>query len=690
MKKRYMLIVMLCGLIAIASAELTVTNGDFEADTAQTSNVTDWYDTVTTNTSNWWESTWAGPTVSPTGTPVLGLSYMFTTTNWAYQSLGTNDTHWQGMEVTYDVGSFTDAGGARDLGVTISVYESDGSFVPADNTDVDGAEGVTLIDSVSTLYESVAVGAVIADQTVTLDLRAAGSGEIFLRIENYAGATGEPWTAIDNVEISPAVYSFSYDAPEGNAKNIAIELTSSENDLVFTINDSTITAVDVQFGPQDDPNLTAFAAYKIVDGMSVAPGQYTVDLEGELTTDLNYNTTYYWKVIGYEPNSAPGATDFFEIPGPVSSFTTIPEAPSVTADYPVYQAVDAGEDVVLSVTGVAVQTYQWYKVGDPDLALTEGSDYSGVATDTLTILDLQLADEGYYYCTVSKTGFDPASTDPGRVMTHRLTSYYPFETTSIVDSNTITPDTVGGFDAILLQEAESAGMPTLDDANQLDASLGYYLQLDNADNATDPNGQYALIPAGVVDYEDMTISAWIYPKGGTVWNRVFDFGADTSSYLFLTPDNGSGSARFAIGGEGSEQLLSTTWLASNAWHHVAITLSGNTGRMYVNGELVATNSSMTNDPIDIEAVLNYIGKSQYAADAEYNGLLDELKIYNYALTTQEIGQEYVNLIGGWVCDYEAYDLGDYDYNGNCIVDLPDFAEYFATRWLDSFRIYPQE
>lgn len=36
---------------------------------------------------------------------------------------------------------------------------------------------------------------------------------------------------------------------------------------------------------------------------------------------LDYNTTYYWKVNVYEPNTALGATDYIMTPGPVWKFT---------------------------------------------------------------------------------------------------------------------------------------------------------------------------------------------------------------------------------------------------------------------------------------------------------------------------------------------------------------------------------
>ena len=183
-------------------AAIVITNGDFEtnAPLSNVTNVDSWFDPQATDAA-WWEATWYGPTVSPTGTSVMGLSYMLTTTNWGYQSVGSNTEGLTELKLSYDVGSFTDAGGDRDLGVTVSIYESDGTFVGADDVDVAGAAGITLIDSVSNLH-TLAIGAYMTE-TITLDLSSAGSGELFLRFENYAGSIGEPWTAIDNVQIVP-------------------------------------------------------------------------------------------------------------------------------------------------------------------------------------------------------------------------------------------------------------------------------------------------------------------------------------------------------------------------------------------------------------------------------------------------------------------------------------------------------
>lgn len=494
-----------------------------------------------------------------------------------------------------------------------------------------------------------------------------------------------------------------YDAPADDfwGQN---PLAVSGQVLSWTVNDAALSNIDLYIGTENEPNLITTPAYKKLSMEAVTTISYALPA-------LENDKIYYWRVDAYEPNTLPGASGYYKYTGPVWRFSTVPANPSISAVEPAYIAVDAGEpNVVLSVTGISIDSYQWYKIGDPDVELTNGADYTGVDTDTLTILDVQLGDEGYYYCIGSNSL--PASdsnrdTGPCRVMTKRLVSYYPFETTTIVDGNSVTPDIVGGFDAVLLAEGGQAA-PVLADAGSL---VGKYLLLDNADHATDPNGQYAQIPAGVADYGDITITVWVHPKSVAVWGRVFDFGNNTSEFMMLTTDIGSGyDPRFAIttGGVDSEQRLtpnldSGNWIGPGAWHHVAVTLGGNTGKMFVDGVWYATNPNMTLNPVDLKTILNYIGKSQWPQDAEFNGLIDELKIYNYARTNEQIAQDYMAVTGdSYICDAENNDVWRYDQgwevipgdpsswiggNNNCKIDLPDFAG-MAARWLEADQFYP--
>ena len=60
----------------------------------------------------------------------------------------------------------------------------------------------------------------------------------------------------------------------------------------------------------------------------------------------------------------------------------------------------------------------------------------------------------------------------------------------------------------------------------------------------------------------------------------------------------------------------------------------------MNGEIKATEYNVTIKPSDFKPNMNYIGKSQFAGDPLFNGLIDEFRIYNRALSADEIKAAY--------------------------------------------------
>jgi hypothetical protein len=423
-------------------------------------------------------------------------------------------------------------------------------------------------------------------------------------------------------------------------------------------------------GP-NDPNIPIVPTATINQVLTDPANSY-----GPIT--LNMGKTYYWQVEegvsdpngGVYPAGSPN-----NYVGQVWSFTTISPQCTISSVTPQLAAVQAGSNAVLNVTGTNITGYQWYKIGSPDVKLTNGAKYSDVTTATLTVIGAQLTDEGMFYC-VASNAISTASnrdTGPGRVMIQRLTNYYPME----VINGTVTPDVVGGADMTLL--TNGTVMPVLVPGVVGSSSL-------SLDTAAESTGQYGQLPAGVLDYNDCTLTAWVYWKGGTAFQRVFDFGNDLTHYISFTPNASGSSATFTVM-DTSEEGVGTysQLLPSNQWVHVAVSLNGNTGRLYVNGKMVAKNTGMTHDPINFRPALNYIGKSLDTANPYLNGMIDDLKIYNYALSNTEVAQEYIAVKGGWICDAEGSDALVYDFNGDCRVDLLDFAP-FAAEWLNDNRI----
>jgi hypothetical protein len=141
-------------------------------------------------------------------------------------------------------------------------------------------------------------------------------------------------------------------------------------------------------------------------------------------------------------------------------------------------------------------------------------------------------------------------------------------------------------------------------------------------------GSYAQLPYEVAGSDELTFCAWVYCRSTSSWQRIFDFGNGTDQYLFLTPNNGS-VMRFAIKNGGDEQEVKCpSKLPTAKWKHVAVTLGS--------GKEVASNTGITIRPSDIRPVLNYLGRSQFPADPNFNGYFSDVRIYNHALNAEEV------------------------------------------------------
>jgi len=149
-------------------------------------------------------------------------------------------------------------------------------------------------------------------------------------------------------------------------------------------------------------------------------------------------------------------------------------------------------------------------------------------------------------------------------------------------------------------------------------------------------GGHARVNAGglVAGLGEFTIAAWVNPSVVENWARIFDFGTGTTANMFLTVDAGATNAlRFGIttGGSSREQRIDGPAIAAGTWTHVAVSLVGSTGTLFVNGVAAGTNAAMTLRPADLGTTTqNYLGRSQYA-DPVFRGSIDDVRIYGVGL-----------------------------------------------------------
>ncbi|MES2925104.1 MAG: LamG-like jellyroll fold domain-containing protein [Verrucomicrobiota bacterium] len=272
--------------------------------------------------------------------------------------------------------------------------------------------------------------------------------------------------------------------------------------------------------------------------------------------------------------------------------------PSVTRDQPYLTASLAAD--AADVDGGATLTFSivagpaWLSVAaDGTLSGTPGTGDVGTNNFTVRVTD--------------DTGLSDDATLAITVLPFQMRAHLAFEDN--------TNDSLGNF------PGTATGTPAYGIGR-----IGRGMVFDGVDD-------YVSLPAAAGDSQDISIASWVFWNGGAANQRVFDFGNDTSQYLFLSPS--SGGLRFAIKNGGAEQAITSATLATGQWVHLVVTLGGNTATLYANGTAVGTNNAVTINPSDFKPKFNYIGKSQWA-DPLFNGVIDGFRIYNYAITPAEI------------------------------------------------------
>jgi hypothetical protein len=154
--------------------------------------------------------------------------------------------------------------------------------------------------------------------------------------------------------------------------------------------------------------------------------------------------------------------------------------------------------------------------------------------------------------------------------------------------------------------------------------------------------RYIDCPAINVGGDKITISAWIKPNAlGSInnnkqfvakWDDDWVLGFENSNYnkIWWVIKNTAGTRSTII----SPSLTSTDWV------HVLATYNGAETKLYLNTELVAS-GILTGD---IKSSNTIVRIGSYSSSSNiFIGLIDNVKIYNKALTQQEVKRDYLNL-----------------------------------------------
>jgi|GEM_PF-824544 len=148
--------------------------------------------------------------------------------------------------------------------------------------------------------------------------------------------------------------------------------------------------------------------------------------------------------------------------------------------------------------------------------------------------------------------------------------------------------------------------------------------------------------------ENITMAAWIkVPEdGGGFWNRIFDKDYRKGYCTAITGkfDDNHPSGRFAFECSSLANQSQCT-LTDNRWHHVAATFDGQTSRIYVDGLENSQKAARQPGPLkksnwDLcigNSVVDYRDTDAITGEClSFDGMIDEARIYNRALSADEI------------------------------------------------------
>lgn len=138
----------------------------------------------------------------------------------------------------------------------------------------------------------------------------------------------------------------------------------------------------------------------------------------------------------------------------------------------------------------------------------------------------------------------------------------------------------------------------------------------------------------ILSPNNITISSWfkVNADGTIIRNRTYGYNLRTSGNKVV--------AGLYENSNNQIQISSTMNINDNKWHQATMTYNGTALKLYIDGVYNnSTNGTGTNAIYYVEKAIA-IGRDADNPSNHFNGLIDEVKIYNYALSEDEIKQDY--------------------------------------------------
>ena len=156
------------------------------------------------------------------------------------------------------------------------------------------------------------------------------------------------------------------------------------------------------------------------------------------------------------------------------------------------------------------------------------------------------------------------------------------------------------------------------------------------------DGSNGYVEVGDFRIEGATsFTGWVYKENLGNFQRMFDFGNGAGSHnLLLCNRWTSNEAEWSIrrGGTNRSLVVQDFWKL-NEWQHVVATVDDSgLMKLYSNAQLKG--SYLGHVPQGVTRSSQYVGRSNWGSDWYFMGMMDDLRVYNRAITLDEVEDIY--------------------------------------------------
>jgi hypothetical protein len=442
--------------------------------------------------------------------------------------------------------------------------------------------------------------------------------------------------------------------------NTTADLSGNGNTGTLTAMSTTSSPVAGKIGQAFKFNRNTSSAtnfIQVADSASLKPGTNSFTVAFWLNPSINYPDGNNMNIIEKSIDSAsPGWGIYRDTGGNLKvrlGYTT-GSVDAAMGSFSTNFATSTWTHAVLVVNRSTNKAY-WYKNG---VAVGSQTDISAVTSMTNTqILDIGAGNQGLgadnlggrlddvriynralsaqevallYATGASKIGGAalPSTSTFNFGLNAGLVGYWPFDGATINWTTNTTRDLSGnGNTGTLVSLATStAAVP---------GRIGQALQFnDTSSYVSVPTS--GSIPTGSTA---RTVCMWIYTNAAS-WvdnsNTVFEYGSGGTRTAFGIDMNANPNIEFYMW---ADDLIINSGLPNVGWAHICATYNGATTlSAYVNGVLKGTRTLA--GVLATTATAVNIGRSTAVGGSYFNGKIDDVRLYNRALSAQEIGQLY--------------------------------------------------